>query len=203
MPKAIFQPDPAPPVIGVNGFKHAGKDTVANYLVSEYGFKKYSFATMLKQAVAVLFDIPIEWVDDFKPKPDENPEVPRVQVILDVEGKNEYVLSWRQFLQRFGGDMGRGVFGEMFWVNLCLDQIEFDKPAVISDVRYDNEARTIWAVQGKIITVERPGFESDGHNSEQPLSAGLPDFTLLNDRGVIELTKSVDWIMNEWGYGHA
>lgn len=41
-------------IIGVSGFKGSGKDTVANILV-KYGFYKLSFASPLKDIVAILF----------------------------------------------------------------------------------------------------------------------------------------------------
>ena len=35
-------------IIGICGFQSAGKDTFSNYLVNNYGFKKFSFAESTK-----------------------------------------------------------------------------------------------------------------------------------------------------------
>jgi hypothetical protein len=45
-------------VIAISGFKRSGKDTIANYLVSEYGFKRVSFADPLKDLCASEYGVP-------------------------------------------------------------------------------------------------------------------------------------------------
>ena len=42
-------------IISVSGFIGSGKDTIADYLVTEFGFKRLSFAGTLKDAVAAIF----------------------------------------------------------------------------------------------------------------------------------------------------
>ena len=42
-------------IIGLSGKKRVGKDTVADYLVSKYGFIKYSFADPIKAVAKILF----------------------------------------------------------------------------------------------------------------------------------------------------
>lgn len=55
-------------IIGVSGFKSSGKDTVANYLVEKYNFKRISFADPLKDMVAELFDVDRRDLDNPKKK---------------------------------------------------------------------------------------------------------------------------------------
>ena len=45
-------------IIGLCGIQGAGKDTVGDILVSEYGFIKLTFASTLKDIVSVLFSWP-------------------------------------------------------------------------------------------------------------------------------------------------
>ena len=40
-------------IIGICGFKSSGKDTLAEFLIKDYGFKKLSFASALKDIVAI------------------------------------------------------------------------------------------------------------------------------------------------------
>ena len=42
-------------VVGLGYIAQAGKDTIADYLVNEYGFRKTSFATALKEAARAIF----------------------------------------------------------------------------------------------------------------------------------------------------
>ena len=43
-------------IIGICGLIGSGKDTIADYLVTNYNFKKLSFADKLKDSVATMFD---------------------------------------------------------------------------------------------------------------------------------------------------
>jgi hypothetical protein len=42
-------------IVGITGLISSGKDTIAEYLITQHGFKKLSFAASLKDAVAAVF----------------------------------------------------------------------------------------------------------------------------------------------------
>ena len=42
-------------IIGLSGIQGAGKDTVGDILISEYGFVKLSFGSALKDVISALF----------------------------------------------------------------------------------------------------------------------------------------------------
>ena len=42
-------------IISISGLIGSGKDTIAEYLINNHGFKKDSFAATLKDAVAAMF----------------------------------------------------------------------------------------------------------------------------------------------------
>jgi cytidylate kinase len=50
-------------IIGICGLQSSGKDTLGNILVEKYGFKKLSFAGVLKDIVSILFGWPIDMVE--------------------------------------------------------------------------------------------------------------------------------------------
>ena len=50
-------------IIGICGLIGSGKDTIADYLVTNYNFKKLSFADKLKDSVATMFDWDRELLD--------------------------------------------------------------------------------------------------------------------------------------------
>jgi hypothetical protein len=178
--------DGASMIIGLTGKKGSGKDTAAKYLVDNYGYERKGFADSLKKSVAALFDIPFEKVDEYKI---DMGKLPRVEVILDVAKPDQttvqYSMSWREFLQRYGTESHREIFGYDFWVNQVLpvpdhyvDYIKNQK-LVISDVRFDNEAARVRQYGGKIIEIVRPSLADvkDSHVSEQTPE---PDFQLIN-----------------------
>ena len=58
-------------LVALSGWKGSGKDTLANYLVKKYGFKRLAFADKLKDMASQEYGIPREHFDDprFKEKP--------------------------------------------------------------------------------------------------------------------------------------
>ena len=42
-------------IIGITGLIGSGKDTIADYLTTHHGFKRISFASSLKDSIAVIF----------------------------------------------------------------------------------------------------------------------------------------------------
>lgn len=51
-------------IVAVSGWVGSGKDMVADFLVAKHGFKKLSFATVLKDMASEQYGIPREWFDD-------------------------------------------------------------------------------------------------------------------------------------------
>jgi len=179
------------PIIGLSGYKGSGKDTVASHLVKMYDFERRAFADKLKEAVAALWDIDVQDVDDFK-----NISELRCGIFNPTRKDNQHSnhYTYRQFLQRFGTEMGRNVFGSDFWVNLAMSK-PYTRATVFSDARFGNEQRAIKAIGGKIVWVERPGYDSDGHVSEQKPPLGSIDYVLHNNVGHFELFEKIDVMM--------
>lgn len=181
-------------LIGIHGRKQVGKDTIANYLVQEYDFQKIAFADKLEEAVANLFDIEVDRVDQLK----DGGSIPLAEVILQV-GSTEWSFSWREFLQRFGTEMGRNTFGENFWIRLWDEQYRSGSGdyIVVPDVRFENEAIWISGAGGYIIEVTRPGYESDGHVSEAGIPEDLIDAWIDNNKDIGRLYDDVDQLMED------
>lgn len=194
-------------MIGLNGLKGSGKDTVGAYLVEQYGFVRYSFADMLKESAAALFGIePALW-DELK-----NEET--TKVILKRGNKNLDAQTARSFLQRYGTEAHRDIFGEDFWVDAVMEKIDEayggyrvirgqrvpqrDFGIVFTDARFPNELKAIRSVGGKNIRIIRPGSDAgDTHASEAEAPDDLIDAVLWNDGTLGELADTVDAIMDE------
>jgi hypothetical protein len=172
-------------IVGLSGVARSGKDTIADYLVENYGFTKISFADPIREALVRL-----------------NPEI-------DVDGYDMRLstavslLGWEQLkdaskgirglMQRMGTEVGREMFGDDIWVNIALNSISPEMKAVITDVRYPNEADAIQKAGGKLWRVERLGVgPANEHESESALNAYEFPTKLANQGTLEDLYKFVD-----------
>jgi len=174
-------------LIGIAGCKGVGKDTAAQWLIDEQGYTRLAFADKLKEAVCNLFDIDVAIYNTLKG--DDRVADTVGHVILELSGTTEYDYSWREFIQRFGTEMGRNTFGQNFWIQQWSDsytamwvmQTDEAQKVVVTDVRFENEAKEIKLQGGYIIEITRPGYKPDGHPSEEPIPSILVDATVRNE----------------------
>jgi hypothetical protein len=139
-------------IIGLSGNIGSGKDTIANYLVEKYNFRKVSFASKLKDIVAILYDWDREMLEGNTPESREW-----------RERDDEYwKISPRKALMYVGTEIFRKHFGEDVWVNIVKKQIcNLEENIVITDCRYKNEARMIKDVGGVLIYVDKDNKEQE------------------------------------------
>lgn len=139
-------------LIGITGKAGSGKDTVADYLVSEHGYTKISFAAILKNMLRVAG----------LPEPANRDDKEKI-----VDG---FEFSWRDAAQKLGTEWGRSLDTNI-WVKLTMNSLDPFKKYVISDVRFDNEAE---AVRKSGCLIHLTGREIDmGELSNHPSEAGV------------------------------
>jgi len=177
-------------LIGLTGLKHAGKDTIATYLIKEHGFERRAFADPLKKSVANLFGITFYQVDKFKN--DDN-----ITVELCLGGTHVVKMTFREFLQKYGTEAHRDVpeMGHDFWVDLLMPVRGYyaERKIVISDVRFDNEARRIHQLEGVVIEVSRASLlNKDQHRSEDGIDPDLVDYYIFNNGTLEDLNNGVE-----------
>ena len=174
-------------IIGIHGKPRAGKDTIANHLVSKYGFLRYGAGDPVKRATAAMFDIDVQNLYDDKLKDSMN---------------DFWNMPYRVMAQKVGKESSRDVFGEDFWlrhVEKRLKSLPDDVPGlVMADIRYPNEA--VWVRQrgGLVLFVERanrPLAANEQHAAEQGLDPSLADVIIPNNGTVEELWAKVDLIV--------
>jgi hypothetical protein len=140
-------------IIGICGFIGSGKDTVADYLVNFHEFRRESFASTLKDAVANVFG----WDRTM------------------LEGRTKEAREWREqvdpwwaarlsmptltprwVLQYWGTEVCRKSFHDDIWIASLENKIRNSKDnVVISDCRFPNEILAIKNAGGTIVWVQR------------------------------------------------
>lgn len=185
-------------IIGLVGKRTAGKDTVGAYLVKEYSFERKAFADPLKRSVAALFDIPFSEIDRLK-----SDEYGTVVSIAHTHEDEIKIYSFVEFLQRYGTESHRGVFGNSFWIDQTLPMGGFytGRKIVITDCRFKNEAERIQTLGGIIIRINRPGLDDkDRHSSETEQDEIKPDWIIVNDSDLQNLYTEIEMVLSNLGY---
>ena len=184
-------------IIGLTGYSRVGKDTVADYLVDAYGFKKIAFATALKRIVAAAnpilgFDV-------------RNPGLLiRLQDAFEYLNEDQVKALYPEYvrlLKKFGTE-GIRANDENFWVRCLQDYLlEYPGNYVITDVRFPNESDYIRFDQGGILWhIDRPGAGGDGHSSEQwPGYLGESHY-IMNNGTLGDLYLQVDDVMESMAW---
>lgn len=209
-------------VIGFIGQIGAGKDTAADFLVNNHGFRRDSFANSLKDAVAHVFgwDRVLlegktresrEWRDQVDPWWANRLGIP--------------TLTPRYVLQYWGTEVCRAAFHDDIWIASLENRLrKTTDNVVISDVRFQNEITAIHQVGGTVIRIKRgPDPEwldaaesvargpvgndswslskerlkrSGVHASEYSWAGGKIDYTVVNDTTMDDLFLQLDTIIN-------
>ena len=140
-------------IIGICGFIGCGKDTAADYLVNFHGFKRESFASTLKDAVADIFG----WDRDLLEGRTAASRAWREQV--DTWWSNRLGIPYltpRWVLQHWGTDVLRKYFHDDIWIASLENKLRLvNDNIVISDCRFFNEIVGLKSQGAKIIWVQR------------------------------------------------
>ena len=97
-----------------------------------------------------------------------------------------------------GTEAGRDVHGIDVWVDRPFDALSalaHAQPVVITDVRFDNEARRLRSVGGRLGRVRRQTDNHDavlGHRAETESAKLNSDHYLPNDGSITELHRRLD-----------
>jgi dephospho-CoA kinase len=171
-------------LIGFAGAAGAGKDSAAKALVKA-GAERRAFADPIRSLLYALNP----YVDDC---------ACRLADLVHDEGwetAKRNTPEVRRLLQQLGSEV-RKTAEPSYWIDLTLANLPAF--AVVTDVRYPNEAQAIRERGGMIVQINRPGFEPLlEHESETPLQPDLVDVVIANDGNVEQLHDRVLAALNE------
>jgi hypothetical protein len=171
-------------LIGFSGVAQSGKNSCADILCAEHGFQQTAFADPLREAMLRL-----------NPYIDQNVRLASTVERYGWEFAKKYP-ECRALMQRMGTEVGRELFGQNFWVDLCLSKINGETDVAITDVRFKSEASAIKANGGKLVRITRTGFGPiNGHRSETELDDYAFDAYINNDGSLPQLSEKVNHAM--------
>ena len=183
-------------IIGVVGIKRSGKDTIADYMIKEYEYTRYSFADPIKRGAIEMFGFTEAQM--WGSTEDKETVDPRWNVsprkMLQLMGTELFQYDIHKYMDEGEFPVGRAVWVHKFklWYQ---DQIQYnpDLKVVIADVRFLHEAKMITELGGKLVRVERPELtKNDTHASEVELEQIKADITIVNDKTLDDLYANVD-----------
>jgi hypothetical protein len=171
-------------IIGIVGNIGEGKDTIADYLVSNYNFKRESFAGTLKDAVSAVFGWDRELLEG---RTKESREW-REQVDTWWEDRLGMVgLTPRLILQLWGTEVCRRGFHDDIWVASLENKLRnVGTDVVISDCRFPNEFDTIKNLGGIIVRVKRSPDPEWHLHAKGALAGNIEDILMLKEFGIHE-----------------
>lgn len=140
-------------IISVSGFISSGKDSVAEYLIAEHGFRRVSFAGSLKDAVAAIFSWDRTMLDGLTKESREWREQvdPWWAARLSIPD-----LTPRWVLQQWGTEVCRLHFHNDIWVSSVENKLRSTNDnVVITDARFRNELVSVKRVGGTTIRIHR------------------------------------------------
>lgn len=189
-------------IIGLCGTQGSGKDTVANILISEYGFVKLTFASTLKDVVAILFSWPRDLLEGLT----EESRLWR-ETVDDFWSEKLSIPSFtpRKALQMIGTDLFRIHFNNDIWINIVENKIGAtlknnpNTNIVISDCRFANEFSLIKQFpDSHIITIlrEKNIITNLAHSSETEWVNYNFDAILQNDNSIDDLKSNLKSLLS-------
>jgi len=179
-------------IIALSGKSQSGKDTVADYLVTNYNFIKISFGKYLKKCVSYIFDI-----NDY---------------ILNSEYKDivndEWNVTPREILQWFGTECIRKSpyqhsSGYSIWTHKLEKDLQFymklGKNIVISDLRFPDEVEMLKKYKHNTWMIERLQASTLTKNCSEHESENYIvtyDILIRNNDSINDLYKKIEELIN-------
>jgi len=173
-------------LIGLAGRSGCGKDTIAQHLIKQHSFEAVSLAEPIRIGLQAMFGLTCAQLNDRELKDSQ--------------------LAWinktpSQLMQTLGTEWGRNRVHEEIWLLVAKHRIadlrRCAKPAniVITDLRFENEARFVRDLGGIVWHVTRPGYRNEArgdHASELGIVRLPGEERIVNDGDFDCLFDQVD-----------
>ena len=171
-------------LIALTGVASSGKTTVAKEL-ARFGYTRTKFSQTLKNMLLQIPGVTEEMTEG------NQKELP--QNIFD--GK-----SPREVMQTLGTEWGRELVTNKIWLDSWERSVEGLSNVVVEDLRFPNEANLVRKLGGEIWSIQRKGYESDGHKSETEMVNIKPDILIHNDGDINSLHDMLKSLLGKFDW---
>ena len=192
-------------IIALCGFQGSGKDTLANILIEKLGYTKLSFAGIVKDIVAIMFD----WDRNMLEGITTESRLWREEIDIWWSNRlNIKNLTPRWILQHIATDVFRDHFHKDIWI-ACIEKKLFKlNKVVITDARFDNEFNTIKKLGGSIINIKNDkiapywynnkfDIPNNIHPSEYSWIYNKPDYIIENNGTIKDLEINISSFLDK------
>jgi len=173
------------------GGKLVGKSVVADFLIEHHGFVRNKMAGPLKNTSRAM--LREAGYDDAM-----------IERIIEGDLKDHWIIpelgcTGRVLQVRMGTEFGRDMIHPDLWVNLWRSRtkvISLGSSIVADDIRFENEARTIRALGGVVVVVQRTvgdDYPRVDHPSETTDIVG--DHLIVNYSTIAKLRKQAELLV--------
>ena len=174
-----------PKIIGLLARSRSGKDTVCDYIISNYPnihIQKRRLAQPVKDAVCALYGFTSEQLEgSYKDVVDKR---------IGISPRNAMVKITHDVMESMGHDFfSRKLFSEFDENKNSANTI------IIPDVRYSHDILEIKKRGGIVIKIERHGLNVPRYKWEDIIDNMKGDCHILNDSSIEELYYQVDQII--------
>lgn len=170
-------------IIGLAGKARSGKDTVADYLASHYGYQPIAFADPIRAGLKAMFNLEDRWID------------------RDKEDAIKWIgASYRQLAQTLGTEWGRQQIHPDLWVLTLAKRLWYaseDDKFIVTDVRFPNEAVWVRSV-GQLMHLDRMDApDVRQHVSEPGIEPRMGEWIVYNNGSLDDLYHQLDCLMRD------
>ena len=171
---------PAMRIIGLGGLRGSGKDTCAEILREEFGFRSIAYADPMKRYVCEMVGIPLEDYDEFKrSKLTWNREVsPFPQEISGRDICLQVGMLYRELRPDY--------FMEQVWTFIREAIVDGAPGVVVTDVRFPDELEQMKCLSAQTIKITRDSEEVSGHESERLAQQNLGWDHVIQNNGTLQ-----------------
>jgi hypothetical protein len=159
-------------------------DNVDNILPMTCMWEKHAFADKLKECASIILGVPRFMF--------ESGEFKESFTSLPLSNKEGEPMTYREFLQYFGTEVGRNIDKDL-WVKALMYSYGRDKENhwIIPDVRFPNEADAIRNAGGVLWKIERDGSGAGNHISEKLIDDINVDLVIENNLDMKYYIKAI------------
>lgn len=182
-------------LIGLHGPAGCGKDTIARILCDTQEFRQIALAQPIRNGISVMFGLPVEYLTDRALK--EQP--------LDLLCGH----TPRHAMQTLGTEWGRNHICLDVWLKIAQREIDYQnslaaannlylRGIVVSDIRFEGEAKWLRDQGGTIWHIRRPNNPhalNTSHASESPIEPMGGEPIITNDSDIDHLHDQIAQLM--------